>query len=195
MAITVRPSNELAYHQAREALTACYDSHLLDGHCLGWLPRKVYDIRHEEGQIYVVHNNDDHVGHAMWVVTEDIAKIYMTWVRPDARLIMHGKALIDQIEKTAAKRRCRLISLWCAEDLAANYFWRQLSFHYINWRWGRGENPRKHFLWRRKINRHAGQQTLQQLYELPECRPSTLEPFYRDAASANSTNLPMPETT
>lgn len=149
--VTVTPSNELPCRQAREALVACYESHNVDAHCLGWLPRKVYDLRHEEGRIYVCHNNGDHVGHCMWVVTERIAKIYMTWVRPDARMILHGRALVDAIEKAAANERCSLISLWCAEDLAANIFWRAIGFTNCGWRFGRGQKPRRHILWRRDI--------------------------------------------
>lgn len=149
--VEVNPSNELPWSRAREALLACYDSHRVDGHCLGWLPRSAYDARHEEGQIYVCHNNGDHVGHCMWQSHERIAKIFMTWVRPDARLILHGRALVDEIEKEAATRRCNLLSLWCAEDLAANFFWRALGFTNPSWRWGRGVNPRKHLLWRRRI--------------------------------------------
>jgi len=154
--VTVAPSNELPCIKAREALVACYESHNVDAHCLGWLPRKVYDIRHDEGQIYVCHNNGDHVGHCMWAITDRVAKIYMTWVRPDARMILHGRALVEAIEQAAAKRGCRLISLWCAEDLAANIFWRAIGFTNCGWRFGRGKKPRRHILWRRDIVLPAG---------------------------------------
>lgn len=149
--IVVCRSKDLPWSRAREALIACYESHRVDGHCLGWLPRSAYNARHEEGQIYTCHNNGDHVGHCMWQSHERIAKIFMTWVRPDARLILHGRALVDAIEKEAATRGCSLLSLWCAEDLAANLFWRALGFTNPSWRWGRGSNPRKHLLWRRPI--------------------------------------------
>lgn len=149
--ICVCASLYLPWQRAREALLACYESHRVDGHCLGWLPRSAYNARHQEGQIYTCHNNGDHVGHCMWQSHDQIAKIYMTWVRPDARLILHGRALVNAIEKTAALRGCKILSLWCAEDLAANYFWRALGFLNPSWRWGRGHTPRKHLLWRRPI--------------------------------------------
>jgi GNAT superfamily N-acetyltransferase len=193
--VVVTPSNRLGWRKAREALVACYESHNVDAHCLGWLPRKVYDLRHEEGRIFVCHNNDDHVGHCMWVVTERIAKIYMTWVRPDARMILHGRALVDAIEKAAASERCGLISLWCAEDLSANIFWRAIGFTNTNWRYGRGLKPRRHLLWRRRIITPFSQQPAKvqavALEKPPSSQRANLLPagvVYRTARSTPATD-------
>lgn len=152
--VEVHDSNTLTVTRQREVLVACYESHRVDGHCLGWLPRVVYDKRHEEGRIAAVYNNGDHVGHCMWAPSDGLAKIFMTWVRPDARMILHGRALVEHVERKAALHGCHTTSLWCAQDLAANYFWRALGFANPSWRYGRGANPRRHLLWRRKIITH-----------------------------------------
>jgi hypothetical protein len=131
----------------------------------------------------------------MWVVTERIAKIYMTWVRPDARMILHGRALVDAIEKAAASERCGLISLWCAEDLSANIFWRAIGFTNTNWRYGRGLKPRRHLLWRRRIITPFSQQPAKvqaaALEKPPSSQRANLLPagvVYRTARSTPATD-------
>lgn len=128
-------------------LSACR----IDGECLGWLPAACYDARHPEGRIHVCYNNDDIVGYCLWFNEGTELRIYHTWVRRDARLLVHGRALVDAVEREGAKRHATRISLWCATDLAANLFWRALQFERGVWRWGRAKRARKHWSWTRPI--------------------------------------------
>lgn len=138
----------------RELLAFCYSACRIDGQCLGWLPRAAYDEAHQQGRICAVWNNDDLVGFALWSTDNGELRCLQIWVRPDARLLLHGAALIAFLDEAAAHRGCYRLRLWCAVDLAANVFWRALGFIYRGWRWGRAKNSRQHALWTRNVTRH-----------------------------------------
>jgi hypothetical protein len=75
------------------------------------------------------------------------------WVRRDARLIEHGRALIDHLEDAHARRlNAWQLRAWVAEDLEANLFWPQIGFVYRGWRWGPARRARRHNLWTRPLN-------------------------------------------
>jgi len=136
----------------RAALLFCYSACRLDGHCLGWMPKQAYDVRHDQGRILVLHNNDDLVGLCMWSTNLREMRCLQIWIRQDARMILHGKKLIHELEKLARQHGCCRLRLWCAIDLPANLFWHALGFRYHGWRWGRAKNSRRHALWIRRIN-------------------------------------------
>lgn len=111
-------------------------------------------MRHEQGKIVVLHNNDDLVGFAMFSPNLLYAemRILQIWIRDDARLILHGRALIDDISARSWPQGIRTLRLWCATDLAANLFWKALGFRYRGWRFGSGGSKRRHVLWMRRVN-------------------------------------------
>jgi len=159
----------------------CKHSCHVDGHALGFLPLSAYDHRHERGDLIAIYRNDDLVGYAMiGVNTSRECRILQIWVRPDARQITHGRALIHYIAKKKAEpTHCWLLRLWCADDLPANIFWRALGFEYRGWRWGR-KLKRKHLLWTIDL-RHAAALTLGQrttpsqlAHDAPNRRPLLL---------------------
>jgi GNAT superfamily N-acetyltransferase len=121
----------------------------VDTHAVGWLPTAAFDTRAENDDVIAVYRNEDLVGWAMIARSNHrgVMKLYQIWVRPDARIIEHGRALVDAITKRALQRRCLRIEAWVAEDLPANFFWSAIGFLRSNWRWGRGRNPRKIFRW------------------------------------------------
>lgn len=153
----------------------------VDGHCLGWLPRQAYRENHRRGNIFAVYNNDDLVGYCLFHVSGTDCRIYHTWVRQDARLIMHGRALLDAVEDEATRRGANRITLWCAVDLAANLFWEAMHFQRRNWRWGRAKNARRHWAWIRPIIEEASRQI-----PLASSSPAALAPPKR--------NLLLPHT-
>ncbi len=120
-----------------------------DSHAIGWLPTKAFDIRAENGDLSAVYRNDDLVGWAMHSPSRSrgVMKLYQIWVRPDARILEHGRALVAEIQAIARSLRCYMIEAWVAEDLPANVFWRAIGFSRKTWRWGKGEKKRKHWLW------------------------------------------------
>ena len=120
-----------------------------DTHAIGWLPTAAFDIRAERGDLSAVYRNGDLVGWAMHSPSRSrgVMKLYQIWVRPDARILEHGRALVAEIQAIARSLRCFMIEAWVAEDLPANMFWNAIGFSRKSWRWGRGEKKRKHNLW------------------------------------------------
>jgi len=125
----------------------------VDAHAVGWLPTKVCDMRLSSNDFAAVYNNGDLVGWCMHAVSERrrVMKLYQIWVRPDARLILHGRALIAETEAAARRHTCWLQEAWVAEDLPANAFWQAMGFTTTNWRWGKGKNPRRILRWVRNV--------------------------------------------
>lgn len=130
------------------ALHACR----ADRQSLGWLPTPAYIYRHERGEIHVVSNNDDIVGYALWSLRGQDLRIFHTWIRSDARMLLHGRALVDELTRVGRATGATRITLWCAIDLPANQFWRALRFNPGVWRWGKGHARRKHRAWTKRIN-------------------------------------------
>jgi len=136
----------------RQILNFCYSACRIDGECLGWLPKPAYDQAHIQGRIVVCFNNDDLVGFVLWSCNTAELRCLQVWVRRDARLLLHGRALITWLDAEGRSRTAYRLRLWCAIDLAANHFWKALGFRYLGWRWGRAKNSRRHALWVRPIN-------------------------------------------
>jgi len=147
--------------------TGCYESGLKtarllwghatqrDAHSIGWLPWAAFDDAASKGRIITLHNNDDLVGFLVWSMNQlRELRCVQVWVRADARLILHGRALINELERIGTEQRCWIMRLWCGEDLAANLFWRALGFEKKNWRRGRTDR-RRHILWVRSIRQPA----------------------------------------
>jgi GNAT superfamily N-acetyltransferase len=126
-----------------------------DAHSIGWLPWAAFDDAATKGRIITLHNNDDLVGFVVWSrnALREI-RCVQVWVRADARLILHGRALISELEQIAREQGCWLIRLWCGEDLAANMFWQAIGFTKQNWRRGRTDH-RRHLLWVREVRLQA----------------------------------------
>ena len=139
---------DLTPRQQTELLSFATSSTRIDGQCIGWLPTAAYVGAHEQGRIVACYNNGDLVGYILWGANNGIIRCFIVWVRRDARLMVHGRALVDAIADEGRRRNCTRCELWCAIDLAANLFWAALGFSRITWRWGRARKPRKHWLWR-----------------------------------------------
>jgi GNAT superfamily N-acetyltransferase len=122
-----------------------------DANALGWLPWAAYLNAHGTGRVDVVVNSDDVVGYTIVGDSRGELRIYHCWVRADARMILHGRLLVEAAEARARQAHAWAIGLWCAEDLAANLFWKAVGFERVNWRWGKGKKRRRHIQWRRLV--------------------------------------------
>lgn len=151
MTVEVHRTIDLPPGPAREALLMAVESPRLDGHALGWFPRAAYEGCHEQGRLLVCLNNGDLVGYVVHNQRTAPTRIFLTWVRQDARLILHGRALVDAVNDVAQRKSHTRIELWCATDLPANAFWEALGFQKICWRWSKGKSHRRHWLWRRPV--------------------------------------------
>lgn len=146
--IEVLATHELNEQRLKQALLFCGSASKLEASKVGWIPFAAYQGAHDQGRILICFNNDDIVGFCLWQQRFDEVKIYQIWVRQDARLILHGRALCTELATRTIARRGRLIRLWCAQDLAANIFWHSLGFENRGWRWGpKRTSKRRHNLW------------------------------------------------
>lgn len=136
-----------------ELILLCDHAITRDGHCIGFLPHGAYDDARNHNRLFSLFRNDDRVGFILWSAnTTREVRILQIWVRTDARLIEHGRALIDHLEMQHARRlHAWQLRAWVAEDLAANAFWPQIGFLYRGWRWGPARHARRHNLWTRPI--------------------------------------------
>jgi|DewCreStandDraft_4_1066084.scaffolds.fasta_scaffold24190_4 GNAT superfamily N-acetyltransferase len=120
---------------------------------IGFLPWDAYTHRDICGELLVLYRNQDLVAFCMLSKVSPFQELrcLQIWVRPDARMIEHGRALIRKLDDIAHQRGAITMRLWCAEDLAANLFWHQLGFEYRGWRWGQHKRARRHLLWSRPV--------------------------------------------
>ena len=148
-------TRDLTPQKRAEALRMCYSVCHTDGHELGFLPRMAYDRRDEWGALLVLIRNDALVGFTMLseVNAYQELRCLQIWVRADARMILHGRRMIDELNRLAWDRGALILRLWCAVDLEANIFWRILGFRFRGWRWGGAKFGRKHALWMRRVLR------------------------------------------
>lgn len=152
MSITVLPAQCLGPVARAEAMKFCGSASRLDADKIGWIPLAALDQARVERRLLICYNNGDHVGYLMYNQQHNVLKVFQTWVRADARLILHGRALIDALEHTNRKRPATRITLWCAADLAANHFWAALGFSNTNWRYGpKRTSKRRHLQWQRQV--------------------------------------------
>lgn len=153
--ITCSVTSGLCSSRRREAVRfarTCCDSDRLS---LGFLPYAAFDQADARGNLVVCSNNADFVGYVLIGRSFGDVRIYSTFVRVDARLLLHGFALVEFVELWARQRALCEIRLWCREDLSANYFWRSLGFDVLNWRYGGRTKKRRHYQWRRLVGTAA----------------------------------------
>jgi len=124
-----------------------------DGHCIGFLPHGAYHDATTNNRLFSLFRNDDRVGFILWSSNElRECRILQIWIRRDARLIEHGRALVEHLEEAHARRlHAWQLRAWVAEDLEANLFWPQIGFTKKGWRWGPAKRARRHNLWVRPI--------------------------------------------
>lgn len=174
--VEVTPSLALPEEKQRELLVFATSSVRVDSHSIGWLTTTAYIGAHNQGRMIACYNNSDLVGYIIWGRSNGTMRCYVVWVRNDARLLVHGRALVLAIEHQGRRMHCSRIDLWCATDLPANLFWRALGFEKKAWRWGRGNSRRRHWLWRRAIAEHQPPQ--------PTGEPQPLLALYRPSPPA-----------
>lgn len=138
----------------------------VDAHSIGYMPTSAFKTRAAANDIFTCYRNSDLVG---WCLVghskhRSTMKVYQIWVRPDARVIEHGKALISRVEDGAICKHCHQLEAWVAEDLEANIFWAAIGFTRHNWRWNRGPKTRRVYRWSR-LTRRGGNFTQLHLQE------------------------------
>lgn len=147
--IVVASTKSLSDAKLRELRKLWTHAVQIDTNAIGWLPKSVFDSRASTDEVTAVYRAGDLVGWALrgTSTSRRVLKIYQIWVRPDARIVEHGTALIGQLRTQALMNKCSYVEAWVAEDLPANLFWEAIGFQRTVWRWGRGQSLRKIWRW------------------------------------------------
>lgn len=138
--VATQVTRDLDARRARECVRMAAHAVREDAEMIGWLPFPFYETLHQEGRLVTVTSNGELVGFLAWrrACAWGVAKIIQTWVRRDARMIEHGRALVSRVSACALAEGAAWLSCWVAEDLEAMRFWPAVGFTSIERRVGRG---------------------------------------------------------
>jgi N-acetylglutamate synthase-like GNAT family acetyltransferase len=114
---------------------------------LSFLPRPTLEHYAEVGQILIAHENGEPCGYLIHGNGARWCKIYQACIQYDARRREHGLELVRRLVRKALTGGFEAISLWCAEDLESNEFWRSAGFVWAGRREGGRRRGRKHNHW------------------------------------------------
>jgi GNAT superfamily N-acetyltransferase len=81
---------------------------------------------------------------------DDVGIMYQVNVLPLKQRNLIGAMLVQAVFERAAYG-CRLYSLWCAQDIQANWFWESLGFVPLAFRTGSRAKQRIHIFWQRRV--------------------------------------------
>lgn len=114
---------------------------------IGFIPIPKLDYYASKGQILMESENEDPCGYLIYGNGWPRLRIYQACIQYDARRREHGLRLVARVIREGLKRQCEIISLWCADDLDANEFWKSAGFSFGGKREGGIHRGRKHNLW------------------------------------------------
>lgn len=118
---------------------------------VGFLPRPKLEEYAARGQILGATENGEPCGYLVYGNGWPRLRIYQACIQYDARRREHGLNLVAQLIGVATAKDCELISLWCADDLEANNFWKIAGFMFGVQREGGRKRGRKHNLWTMRL--------------------------------------------
>lgn len=118
-----------------------------DYEAVGFIPRPRLEMYEAAGQILVEKENDEPCGVVVFGNGWPTLRIYQAIVQYDARRRERGLHLVERTIAEAKRRGCELVSLWCADDLPSNEFWKAAGFTRLQQRAGGATRQRKHHLW------------------------------------------------
>lgn len=114
---------------------------------VGFIPRPRLSYYAEQGQLLMETENQDLCGYLVFGAGFPRLRIYQACIQYDARRREHGLNLVKRLILTALDRGAEMISLWCADDLEANTFWKEAGFTLSGKREGGRKRGRNHNLW------------------------------------------------
>jgi len=114
---------------------------------VGFIPEPRLEHYFQRGQVLLQTENDDPCGYLVFGNGWPRLRVYQCCVQIDARRLDHATELIRRLVNEAYRRHCTSISLWCADDLAANAFWKAAGFEFVGQRDNHNRRGRKHNGW------------------------------------------------
>jgi len=103
-----------------------------DGHALGFLPLSVMLEAIVKDRVLIEIENGEPTGFLFWGKRKTHLRVYMIAIQQDNRRIYHARNLMLATFALEQNKNCETISLRCAEDLEANWFWKSVGFQHIN---------------------------------------------------------------
>ena len=124
-------------------------------HMVGWFPKKQIEANIEGEHVLIA---EDHaatpIGYCIardrYMKRDDVGIMYQLNVLPLKQRHLVGATLVKAMFDRAAYG-CKLYSLWCAQDIQANYFWEALGFIPLAFRTGSRAKQRIHIFWQRRL--------------------------------------------
>lgn len=114
---------------------------------VGFIPRTRLQWYADRDQVLVATENDDPCGYLVFGNGWPMVKVYQAVVDYSARRREHGLALVARLVERARRKGAQGISLWCADDLDANDFWRAAGFSFAGARRLANRRGRSHNRW------------------------------------------------
>lgn len=114
---------------------------------VGFIPIPKLEQYGRNGQVLIGYENNDPCGYLVYGHRRPRLRIYQACIQYDARRRENGMKLVSKLVKIAEQRGCEMITLWCADDLEANLFWKASGFVFGGQREGGIKRGRKHNLW------------------------------------------------
>ncbi len=114
---------------------------------VGFLPVPRLEEYAARGQVLVQRENDEPCGYLAFGNGWPVLKVYQCCIQTDARRVAHATELVNRLIGIARDRNCMAISLWCADDLDSNGFWRAMGFQFGGQRDNGNRRGRKHNKW------------------------------------------------
>lgn len=132
------------------------------GRALGYFPTKQFEGYIEMGAVLVARASRPCMGETpmplgyiisrdRYLKRDELGVVYQLCVAPGFQRGLIGATLVREVFQRAAYG-CRLFCCWCAQDLAANYFWESLGFVPLAFRAGSGRKKRLHIFWQRRTH-------------------------------------------
>lgn len=124
-----------------DARTFKYVPHLQNLHRreVGFLPTVALHEYEQRGQLWMARQNGAPCGYLAWgsfrgqrpVRDPYTVKIIQACIDYEAQRSTHGTNLVTQLEALATLAGIETLSCWCADDLPANRFWRNMGFRHV----------------------------------------------------------------
>lgn len=114
---------------------------------IGFLPKATVEHYVRAGQVLLETENNEPCGFLIFGNGWPRLKIYQACIQYDAQRRAHGLALVGRVIALASERGCDAVSLWCADDLPANEFWRAAGFQMLRSKPGGRRRGRDLNLW------------------------------------------------
>ncbi len=128
---------------------------------IGFIPRVKVEEYVNAGQVFLATENDEPCGFLLFGSGYPRLRIFQACVQYDAQRRAHGLDMVGRLIARADAQGYDAISLWCAEDLQANEFWKAAGFQLAQSKPGGKRRGRRLNLWIYWLPR-------QRLFEQPE---------------------------